>query len=87
MYIAPASERSNQHRYHTFRKFFSIQRRITAKVLEIQKNTNIRFYRKFNKLYFLPEQFLRISFSCRDIGKQLKKCTFFPRLRLKRNRI
>ena len=34
----PASKRSlNRHRYHTFRKFFSIQRRITAKVLEIQK--------------------------------------------------
>ena len=34
---APASEISlNRHRYHTFRKFFSIQRRFTAKVLEIQ---------------------------------------------------
>ena len=28
------------------------------------------FYRKFNKIYFLPEQFFRISFSCRDIGKK-----------------
>ena len=37
-------ERSlNRHRYHAFRKLFSIQRRITAKVLEIQKNVNILF--------------------------------------------
>ena len=35
------------------------------------------FYQKFNKLNFLSEEFFRISFSCRDIGKQLKKCTFF----------
>ena len=44
------------------------------------------FYSKFNKLYFLSEQFFRISFSCRDIGKKLKMCTFFSRLRLQRNR-
>ena len=37
------------------------------------------FYRKFNNLYFLYELFFCISFSCRDIGKKLKKCTFFPR--------
>ena len=42
------------------------------------------FYRKFNKLSFLSEQFFCISF--RDIGEPLKKCTFFPRLRLERNR-
>ena len=35
----------NRHRYHTFRKFFSIQRRITAKVLEIQKNVNMLFFK------------------------------------------
>ena len=45
MYNGPASERSlNRHRFHTFRKFFSIQRRITDKVLEIQKNVNIYLF-------------------------------------------
>ena len=80
LYNASTSERSlNRHRYQPIRKFFSIQRRITDKVLEIQKYVNMLFYRKFNKLYFLSEQFFRISFSCRDIVKQLKKCTFFPK--------
>ena len=60
----PASERSlNRHRDHLFGKLFSIQRRFTAKVLKIQKNVNVFFYRKFNKLYFLFVQFFRISFS------------------------
>ena len=37
LYNGPASERSlNRHRYHTFRKLFSIQLWNTAKLLEIQ---------------------------------------------------
>ena len=61
-----------------------VQRRFTAKALEIQKKC--KFALKFSKLYFLSEQFFRISFSYRDIGNLLKKCTFFPRLRLENNR-
>ena len=85
LHNAPACERSlNRHRYHAFRKFLSIQRQITAIVLEIQKNVNMLFYRKFNKPWFLSEHFFCISF--RDIGEPLKKCTLFPRLRLECNR-
>ena len=83
LHNAPACERSlNRHRYHNFRKCFSIQRRITAKVFEM---LICFFYRKFNKPCFLSEQFSCISF--RGIGEPLKKCTFFPRLRLERSRL
>ena len=75
---APASERSlNRHRYHTLRKFFSIQRRLSAKVLHIHENVNVIFHRKFSKLYFLSEQFFCVRFSCRDIGKKTEKVYFF----------
>ena len=81
LHNAPACERSlNRHRYHTFRKFFSIQWQITAKVLEM---LICFFYRELINC-FLSELFFCISF--RDIGEPLKKCTLFPRLRLKRNR-
>ena len=67
----------NRHRYQAFRKVFSIHRRFTAKVLQIQKNVKIIFYRKFSKLYFLTEQFFRIRFSCRDIGGQNTEKVYF----------
>ena len=59
IYKHPASERSlNRHRYHTIRKFFSIQRRIIDKVLEKEKKMLIcLFIKKFNKLHFLSEHF------------------------------
>ena len=45
LYNAPASERSlNRHGYHTFRKFFSIQRLITDKLLQIEKKMLLCFF-------------------------------------------
>ena len=59
LYNVPATERSlNRHCYHTFRKFFSIQRQITDKVLEIQKEIFIG--NLINYIFYLNNFFVSV---------------------------
>lgn len=65
--------------------FFSILCQFTANLEEIQRSIKIIFISNLI-LYFYLNIFFHISYSCQNIGKKLKKFTFFLRLWFEHNR-